>query len=105
MEAKRTPNEDETSTEQKGKLLRGASTGVLKQALNHYLARERDFVGVYFPQIVTRGYATYDDVFQLNDTQADALRRYWPKASITSTRRTGVKGTETSACWTDSRRS
>ncbi len=65
---------DEPTTEQKGILLRPATTGVLRQALNHYLAKERDFVGVYFPNVVARGYASYDDVFQLSDDQADALR-------------------------------
>jgi hypothetical protein len=65
---------DEQPAEQKGKLLRPSTTGVLKQSLNHYLAKERDFVGVYFPLIAVRGYATYDDAFQLTDTQADALR-------------------------------
>lgn len=74
MEAERTPREDQQTTERKGKLLRPATTGVLKQSLNHYLARERDFVGVYFPIVASRGYATYDDVFQLTDEQADALR-------------------------------
>jgi hypothetical protein len=68
------PSPDGETTEQKGKLLRPATTGVLKQALNHYLAKERDFVGVYFPLIVARGYSTYDDVFQLTEDQADALR-------------------------------
>jgi hypothetical protein len=72
--AERTPGRDGETTEQKGKLLRPATTGVVKQALNHYLAKERDFVGVYFPLVGSRGYAAYDDVFQLNDVQADALR-------------------------------
>lgn len=74
MEAEREQSEDQSPTEQKGKLLRGSTQGVLRQALNHYLAKERDFVGVYFPSVVSRGYATYDDVFQLTEAQADALR-------------------------------
>ena len=65
---------DGEPTEQKGKLLRPGSQGVLKQALNSYLAHEPVFVGVYFPIAVARGYATYGDVFDLTDLQADALR-------------------------------
>lgn len=68
------PCRDGETTEQKGTLLRPATTGVVRQALNHYLAKERDFMGAYFPLIVARGYATFDDVFQLSADQADALR-------------------------------
>lgn len=65
---------DREPTEQKGKLLRPGNQGVIKQALNSYLAHEPDFAGVYFPNAVARGYATYGDVFDLTDLQADALR-------------------------------
>jgi hypothetical protein len=69
-----TTSRDGVPTEQKGLLLRPATTGVVKQALSHYLAKERDFTRVYFPLIIARGYPNYDDVFQLSDAQADALR-------------------------------
>jgi hypothetical protein len=68
------PEGDRTTTEQKGRLLQPASQGVLKQVLQHCLAREPDFAAEYFPLVKIRGYATYGDVFELSDRQADALR-------------------------------
>lgn len=68
------PSRDTETTEQKGRLLRPSSVGVLKEALHHYLVHDRDFVDVYFPEVASRGYPDWGDVFGLNDLQADALR-------------------------------
>lgn len=65
---------DGETTEQKGRLLRPSTVGVLKQALEHYLQHNRDFVDVYFPEIASRGYAAWGDIFGISDRQADALR-------------------------------
>jgi hypothetical protein len=62
------------TTEQKGRPLRPSTIGVLKEALQHYLARERDFVDAYFPEVAERGYTKWGDLFGLTDDQADALR-------------------------------
>lgn len=62
------------SSARRGEKLRPSSVGVLRQSLNFYLHKERDFVDVYFPEIARRGYATWHDVFELTDRQADALR-------------------------------
>jgi hypothetical protein len=58
----------------KGRLLRPSSAGVIKQALNHYLRLEPDFAAAYFPLVQARGYSNYDDVFEIDDNQVDALR-------------------------------
>ncbi|MGA8302213.1 MAG: hypothetical protein WA691_05945 [Thermoplasmata archaeon] len=60
--------------EQRGRLLRPSTVAVLKQALQHYLEHERDFVDAYFPEVARRGYVTWGDVFGLSDRQADACR-------------------------------
>ena len=62
------------SPDDRGKQLRPSTVGVLKQALEHYLRDNRDFLDVYFPDTSGRGYVTWGDVLGLSDLQADALR-------------------------------
>jgi hypothetical protein len=49
------------------------TAGVLRQALQIYRAGDPDFVGEYFPNVASRGYSTYDDVFSTDARQAEAL--------------------------------
>jgi hypothetical protein len=59
---------------ERGRMLRPSTAGVIKQALNHYLQREPEFVCEYFPLVRDRGFASYDDIFRINARQVDALR-------------------------------
>lgn len=68
------PNRDPESNDTKGRALRPSTQGVVKQAIQYYRAHEPDFVAAYFPNVTARGYASFGDVFDLTDLQADALR-------------------------------
>jgi hypothetical protein len=50
------------------------TSATLKRALQYYLEFEREFVVMFFPRIVERGYVTLADVTDLTPRQADALR-------------------------------
>jgi hypothetical protein len=57
----------------RGRLLSPITAGVLRQALQHYLASDPEFVGEFFPNLASRGHSAYDDVFSLTQRQAEAL--------------------------------
>jgi hypothetical protein len=56
-----------------GKRLPPISAGVIRQALDIYRANDPDFVGAYFPNVASRGRASYDDVFSMDRRQAESL--------------------------------
>jgi hypothetical protein len=58
---------------QLGKRLPPISAGVIRQALDIYRANDPDFVGAYFPNVASRGRASYDDVFSMDRRQAESL--------------------------------
>jgi hypothetical protein len=62
------------SFDPRGHQLRPSTVGVLKRALNLYRQWEPDFVAAYFPRVAERGDARMEDIFELDDQQADALR-------------------------------
>lgn len=57
----------------KGRLLAPTTAGVIRQALQYYLREDLDFTAEFFPNIIARGHANYDDVFSLSQRQAEAL--------------------------------
>ena len=59
--------------EQPGRRLNPLTAGVLRQALQFYRASDPDFVGEYFPNVISRGHSAYDDVFSMDQRQAEAL--------------------------------
>jgi hypothetical protein len=69
------PDSGESSqgARQRGRLFQPGSAGVTRGALNFYRAGDPDFTGEYFPNVANRGYATYDDVFTMDDRQAASL--------------------------------
>jgi hypothetical protein len=57
----------------RGRLLTPITAGVIRQALQYYCHDDSDFTAEYFPNVSTRGFARYDDVFNLDQRQAEAL--------------------------------
>lgn len=61
------------ASDELGRRLKPMTAGILRQALQLYRARDPDFVGEYFPNVIARGYSAYDDVFSMDLRQAEAL--------------------------------
>ena len=57
-----------------GPRLGAEALATLMRVLQYYLEYEREFVTMFFPEIVERGYVASSDVAELTARQADALR-------------------------------